>query len=204
MSKKVYLFRHGETDWNKSKEFKYSEEVRDVCLNELGVEQAKQNAENLKDAKIQHIYTSYMKRANETGKILAEKIGVNYEVIKGLEEFSYYDSTVLGLTKDEIKNKIGMDNYKLSNEDKNALLDWRPLDCETKGEARNRISTTISIILKSTPYEIIGIASHGRILKEWLRYLDYENDTALKNCETIEAEYNDEKFKIIRRFRYAD
>ena len=87
MSKVVYLFRHGETDWNKNADtLKYCEEVHNVYLNENGRQQAEELVEVLKDKGIEHIYTSKLKRANETGKILANAININFEIVNGLEE----------------------------------------------------------------------------------------------------------------------
>lgn len=110
MKKIIYLFRHGETDWNKNKDIKYSEKVHNVFLNQNGREQAKKLTEILKDKNIEHIYTSKLKRANETAKILADVINIDLEIIDGLEEFSIYDNSIIGLTRQEIIDiKIGKD-----------------------------------------------------------------------------------------------
>ena len=105
--KKIYLFRHGQTDWNKYKETKYSKEAHDTNLNELGREQARQNAIFLKDKGIQYVYTSNLKRAKESGQILADYLGVGCEAVEGLNEFSIFDDSVVGMTRKEIRNKIG-------------------------------------------------------------------------------------------------
>lgn len=43
---KIYLLRHGETNWNKKKRMSYNNEAK---LNETGFKQAKQGAEILVD-----------------------------------------------------------------------------------------------------------------------------------------------------------
>ncbi|MDD2840538.1 MAG: histidine phosphatase family protein [Rickettsiales bacterium] len=53
--KKLYLFRHGETDWNKEGRCQYS---IDIELNETGLQQAKENAKFLQNLGIKHIYSS--------------------------------------------------------------------------------------------------------------------------------------------------
>ncbi len=199
--KKVYLFRHGETNWNRNKDTKYCEEVHNVGLNELGIEQAKQNAISLKDSGIQHVYTSKLKRANETGKILAEFLNVGYEAVDGLEEFSMYDDSVIGLTRAEIKEKIGAENHSLCMNSKDELMDWRPLNCETKREARARIVNTVNNICKTTPYDVIGIASHGVIIRELLKACDFADFSKMKNCEVVEAEFDDGSIKILNRIK---
>lgn len=199
--KKIYLFRHGETDWNKNKDTKYCEESHDVPLNETGVEQARQNAQNLKDKGIEYVYTSKLKRANQTGRILADLLGVGFEVVDGLEEFSMYDDTVIGLTRAEIKEKIGVEKHKLCMESRDELMDWRPLNCETKREARARVVEAINNICKTTPYGIIAIASHGAIIKEFLKACNYEDISKLKNCEVVEMEYDNGTINIIKRIK---
>lgn len=103
--KKIYLFRHGETSWNASKDIPYCEENHNVYLNEVGIKQAEKLAEYLQDKNIQKIYTSKLKRANQTGKIVADFIDVECETVDGLEEYSYYDDSLLGITRRDI-NKI--------------------------------------------------------------------------------------------------
>ena len=199
--KKIYLFRHGETDWNKDKSMKYSKDAYDCYLNENGKEQAKKNAEFLKDKGIQHVYTSNLKRANETGKILADSLGINYSVVDGLEEFSVYDDSVIGLTRQQIRNKIGNFCYLLLKGTKDQLMDWRPLKCETKREARKRIVNAISNICKNDKNDVIAIASHGTILRQFLIANNYNDYSPMKNCEVIEAEYDNGKIKIIGRIK---
>ena len=201
MSKTIYLFRHGETDWNKNADtLKYCEEVHNVYLNENGRRQAEKLVEVLKDKGIEHIYTSKLKRANETGKILANAINVNFEVVDGLEEFSTYDSSVIGLTRREIVDTIiGKDKWTKFRKEKDSFLDWRIFSsCETKREARERIFNTIIKICQNTPYNIIGIASHGNVMLELLRKLDFINQEKLTNCEVIKLKY-DNGLNIIER-----
>lgn len=202
MKKIIYLFRHGETDWNKNKNIKYSNKVHDVFLNQNGREQAKKLTEILNDKNIEHVYTSKLKRANETGKILAETINVGFEIVDGLEEFSIYDSSVIGLTRQEIVDiKIGKEKWKKFKEEKDAFLDWRIFpSCETKREARERIFNTIIKICQETPYSVIGIASHGNVMLELLRKLDFVNQEKLTNCEIVKLKY-DNDLSIIERIK---
>ena len=202
MKKIIYLFRHGETDWNKNKDIKYSEKVHNVFLNQNGREQAKKLTEILKDKNIEHIYTSKLKRANETAKILADIINIDLEIIDGLEEFSIYDNSIIGLTRQEIIDiKIGKDKWTKFKKEKDSFLDWRIFpNCETKREARERIFNTIIKICQETPYRVIGIASHGNVMLELLRKLDFVNQEKLTNCEIIKLKY-DNDLSIIERIR---
>lgn len=196
----IYFFRHGETDWN-VKNLEYCEENHNASLNEKGIEQAKKNTIKLKDKNIKYIYTSKLKRAVETSKILAEQLNIDYEIVDGLEEHSIYDNSVIGLTREVIKEKINKNKYYILRNSKDNLMDWRPLKCETRREARNRIVNTVNNICKKDNNDIIAISSHGTILRELLRFYNFEDDSKLANCEVIKGQYNDNKLKIIRRIK---
>ena len=65
---KIYLIRHGETDWNHLMRFQGRE---NVPLNEEGIRQAKACGHTLSGCKIQAVYTSPLIRARRTGEIIA-------------------------------------------------------------------------------------------------------------------------------------
>lgn len=65
--KKWYLIRHGETDFNK-KRFFYGK--ADVSINETGKEQAAQLHQLMKGRSISRVYTSQLKRTQETAAII--------------------------------------------------------------------------------------------------------------------------------------
>lgn len=64
---KLYLIRHGETDWNK--EFKI-QGSSDIELNEYGRELAFITREGLRHIPFDIAYTSPLKRAKETAEII--------------------------------------------------------------------------------------------------------------------------------------
>ncbi len=59
----IYLIRHGETDWNKSK---VMQGQTDIPLNSNGIEQAKQISQKLKDVKFDIIFCSPLLRTRQT------------------------------------------------------------------------------------------------------------------------------------------
>ena len=70
---RFFVTRHGETEWNVLNKVCGRTEVE---LTEKGREQARLLGEGLKDKGIEVIIASPMKRAYETGRIVAEKCGV--------------------------------------------------------------------------------------------------------------------------------
>ncbi len=73
---KVYLIRHGETDWNRECRLQGQS---DTELNEIGLELARITAKELKDLSFDAIYSSPLKRAYRTAEIMNE--GRDLEII---------------------------------------------------------------------------------------------------------------------------
>lgn len=74
---KVYLVRHGETDWNKVKR---NQGQVDVPLNEKGRMLARETRKGLADIPFDVCFTSPLKRAKETGELILE--GRNIPIIE--------------------------------------------------------------------------------------------------------------------------
>ena len=66
---KIYVVRHGQTDWNV---LKLCQGQINIPLNEKGIEQAKITKEKLENEKIDLIITSPLDRAKNTAKIINE------------------------------------------------------------------------------------------------------------------------------------
>lgn len=64
---KIYMIRHGETDWNKTRRLQGQV---DIPLNEFGRKLARETAPALLDVPFDVVYTSPLKRAKETAKIV--------------------------------------------------------------------------------------------------------------------------------------
>ena len=62
---RIYLMRHGETDWNKARRLQGQS---DVPLNEFGIELAIKTAEGLKNVDFDAAFSSPLKRALVTAQ----------------------------------------------------------------------------------------------------------------------------------------
>ena len=80
---KVYLIRHGETDWNHVSRFQGRE---DIPLNEAGIAQAMRCGQTLQGLGITAVYTSPLMRAHRTGEEIAEQIGIGREAVQPMQE----------------------------------------------------------------------------------------------------------------------
>lgn len=84
--KRIFLVRHGETDWNREGRFQGQMDIR---LNDTGLGQALSVAEALKDVPLDRIVASPLSRTRETARPLAELTGLPVEMNGGLVEISH-------------------------------------------------------------------------------------------------------------------
>lgn len=70
---RVYMVRHGETDWNRDKR---AQGHADIPLNEAGLRQARAIAERLRSVAIEAVYSSDLRRAAQTAAVIGEAVGV--------------------------------------------------------------------------------------------------------------------------------
>ena len=87
---KLYLIRHGETDWNRLGRI---QGLSDIPLNEAGREQARQLAAGFPAAHpgVKAVFTSPLSRARETAEILAGAMGCPVHVLPEATELSFGD-----------------------------------------------------------------------------------------------------------------
>jgi len=104
--KYLYLFRHGETNWNK---LGIIQGISDIPLNFTGIEQAKQLGQFFLNKKLDIIYSSHLKRAKQTGDIIAKKLNIKIIKAKDLREVSFGKAE--GKKIDELYAKLGL-NFK--------------------------------------------------------------------------------------------
>jgi probable phosphomutase (TIGR03848 family) len=80
----LLLIRHGENEY--TKKGRLAGYIRGVHLNEHGLDQARQLADSLKSAPVKALYASPLERARETAKPIAEALGLELQLEKGLME----------------------------------------------------------------------------------------------------------------------
>lgn len=80
---KIYLIRHGETDWNQVHRFQGRE---DIPLNEDGIKQAEVTGRALKKTGIEAVYTSPLQRALHTAQEIAAQTGLVEEDVYPMKE----------------------------------------------------------------------------------------------------------------------
>ena len=104
MKKNLYLFRHGQTEWNKLKKI---QGTTDIPLTDLGIQQAMKLPNHLKDKNLGVIYSSHLQRAWKTGEIVAEKLEI--DIIKNDHLHEVFCGDVQGKTAKEIQSEFGLE-----------------------------------------------------------------------------------------------
>lgn len=83
---KIYLFRHGETDWNKARRLQGQS---DIPLNAFGRELAVKTAEALREVRFDKAFSSPLARAVETAQILLGGQNTSLETDERLMEIHF-------------------------------------------------------------------------------------------------------------------
>lgn len=153
---KIYLIRHGESEWNKLSMIQGQQNTK---LTELGKIQAKRLGARLIEEKVDLIYTSDLERAYMTGKIIAEEIQKPLIVAEALREIKFGPWEGLALT--EIKEKF-KDEYGLwMREPHNLTMEG----AERLEDLKTRSMQFINELVESNKGKNIGIVSHSATLK---------------------------------------
>ena len=97
---KLYLIRHGQTDWNVAGKIQGS---TDIPLNDMGRRQAACLARGMEKRPVEKVFTSTLSRAYETGLAIGKSQNVPVEQLEGLEEVGY--GVWEGMTMEEIQEQ---------------------------------------------------------------------------------------------------
>ena len=204
--KNILLIRHGQSEWNKLNLFTG---FKNIELSEQGIEEANKAGQNFKnlDIKFNIVFTSELKRAQETAKIILQNLDqwnfLNNEgkIISNinLNERDYGDLT--GLNKKETAEKFGEEQ----------VHKWRrgysdqPPNGESLEDVVRRVTKYFEEVIKpaiqSNENDNILISAHGNSLRALLIVMNiYEpnniNSVELSTGVPIHIILKDNKFSI--------
>ena len=204
--KNILLIRHGQSEWNKLNLFTG---FKNIELSEQGIEEANKAGQNFKnlDIKFNIVFTSELKRAQETAKIILQNLDqwdfLNNEgkIVSNinLNERDYGDLT--GLNKKETAEKFGEEQ----------VHKWRrgysdqPPNGESLEDVVRRVTKYFEEVIKpaiqSNENDNILIAAHGNSLRALLIVMNiYEphniNSVELSTGVPIHVILKDNKFSI--------
>lgn len=189
---KIYLIRHGQTDWNLLGKLQGS---TDIPLNETGVRQAVSMAAYMKDTTLESVYSSPYKRAKATAEILCSSQGLEGKEADSLREICM--GKWEGLTWEEIESQYP-----------DALMAFQlnPMEHSSpKGERYQDVIDRVGPWVDGILYEAkgnIALVSHGITIGCILKYLFWEHpevdiSARVGNASVTTLEYN-QKTKELR------
>ncbi len=178
---KVYLIRHGQTDWNNKG---LIQGHTDNELNDVGRNQAKEISSKLKDIKVDNVVCSPLSRAEETLNIIKSQIGIELDniIMDGIIERDFGELEAMG-----VEAFYGIEDYS-------ALKDY-----EQNNQIEKRVNDSIkSIIENSKEEDNVLVCCHSHVIKAFLasNFKDkYDYTIKLSNCCILEIEISEKVYK---------
>lgn len=190
---KFYLFRHGETDWNKVQRIQGS---TNTPLNAKGREQAKGLIPLFEELQPEIIFSSDLQRAFDTGSTIANALGIPIKKDQRLREAYFGEAE--GMKVSEIKETFGEDiweNFKIMTPEHE---DLSFPGGESRRESVKRMRSVIEEIISLGEYKAVGISTHGGVVRNLLHsYLEPGHPPIeIPNCVTYLLEYKEGLFKV--------
>ncbi len=154
--KRIYIVRHGETEWNLRGK---TQGIKDSKLTQLGRQQGGLLASRLLDENIGVIYSSMLKRASSTAKIINKKLKLPLYYNVNLNEINF--GLWEGLTNNQIIKKYPKE-FQLWRE---APQKVRIPNGEELSTAQKRIVAFVDLLIEDCNINRILLVSHSSIIK---------------------------------------
>jgi probable phosphoglycerate mutase len=169
----LLLARHGETDWNRQGRW---QGWADPPLNELGREQARVLAEQLRSTPFDAVYSSDLRRAHETAQIVGAPHGVEVRIERDLREIDV--GSWSGLTRAEIAKRFP---------------DGLRPDGETREQHAERVLAAVTRIARENEGRRVLIVTHGGTLRTLHHVVSDEPYHPVANCAVLEVHFRDDR-----------
>lgn len=155
---RVLIVRHGETDYNVQRRWQGQ---LDVDLNTTGKQQAEALAKTLVNTPIDAVYSSDLRRAADTARIIAapHKLPILHE--SGLREINV--GVFQGLNRREIDERYPYEMYRWNNDD-----NYAPQGGESRFQLQERAFAAWESITQRN-HRTILLVSHGGTIRLLLR-----------------------------------
>ncbi len=153
---KIYLTRHGQTEWNLQGKLQGSSDSKLTCK---GIEEAHLLGERLKDIKFDSIYSSPLERAYDTAKYIKRDRDIDIITCDCFKEMNF--GTWEGIPRVDIERMYREKHYNFWNMPHLFI----PLDGEFFDEFVERIRKCFLEIVNNEKGENILIVVHTAVIK---------------------------------------
>jgi len=157
----LFLFRHGETDWNRAGRLQGH---TDTPLNAKGLAQAATLTERLRPHRLDAVMSSDLARAWTTAQIVAEGLGVPLIREPGLREANIGEAE--GLYWPEVKNRFGEALTERWFTDDDAAFPGGETGLETRTRGLDALRRFVAL----QPYRRIGVSTHGAMVRQLMKH----------------------------------
>ena len=197
---KLYIVRHGETEWNVIKRFQGQ---LNTPLTEKGIKKLKETGKKLENVTFEEIYTSELERTVNSAEIILnenrgyknkklklKKLAELNEVYFGVWQGLKYEEVFLKYPEEANNYFYNVKNYKAEN-----------VEAENLKDALERFLRGINKILDSHKSGNILIVTHGTVFEMFINYVgnssifDIDERTLMGNGDYKIFSYEDGKFQ---------
>lgn len=154
---RIILVRHGQTEWNRVERFRGR---ANLPLNRVGIAQAEAAARRIAAAWLASaVYSSPLKRAMETAKIIAQALSLTVQPLAGLMDIDYGEWQ--GLSPGEVAERYG-DLYTQWLEEPHLVH----IPCgDSLGEVRERAVAALEEVIGKHSGQTVVLVSHQTVNK---------------------------------------
>lgn len=197
---KLYIVRHGETDWNRIHRVQGR---TDIPLNDYGRRLARETAEGMKEVRIDLGYTSPLLRAKETAQIILADRGVPLYEDSRIEELSF--GSYEGMRTGGEAKEPGSEAFNRFFTDTANYVP--PQDAESIPQLYERTGKFLAEICEREDLKdrSILVSTHGAAMTALLNRIrgnlsvsEFWKDEVPPNCSVTEVEVSGGKARIIR------
>ena len=197
---KLYIVRHGETEWNVIKRFQGQ---LNTPLTEKGMEKLRETGKNLENVLFEEVYTSELERTVKSAEIILnenrgyknkkmelKKLAELNEVYLGVWQGLKYEEVFLKYPEEANNYFYNVKNYKAEN-----------VEAENLKDALERFLRGINKILDNHKSGNILIVTHGTVFEMFINYVgnssifDIDERTLMGNGDYKIFSYEDGKFQ---------
>ena len=197
---KLYIVRHGETEWNVIKRFQGQ---LNTPLTEKGMEKLRKTGKKLENVLFDEVYTSELGRTVASAEIILnenngyknnklelQKLAELNEVYFGVWQGLTYEEVFLKYPEEANNYFYNVKNYKAEN-----------VEAENLKDALERFLKGINKILNRHKSGNILVVTHGTVLEMFMNYVannsifDIDERTLMGNGDYKVFSYKDGKFQ---------
>lgn len=196
---KLYIMRHGETDWNKERRLQGQ---ADIPLNANGRQTAGETSRGMKHLMFDAAYTSPLIRAAETARLVIDQRRIPLRIDERLKEMSFgpYEGLCCAKENWEIPDQ-GFENFFLAPDRYQP-----PKGADSFKMVIDRVAVFMEDVVRTQPPESnILVVAHGVVVGAFLAIAEnrsiaeFWQDRVQKNCAVNILDVKEKEYRVIEK-----